>query len=242
MQRIKLTLAITSLAALAATTAPLDAQGRGKGPQGVPPGHMPPAGMCRVWYDGVPPGRQPAPTSCARAERTAGRNARVIYGPRTDRRTDRRDERRDERRDDGRYDGRYDGRRDGDERRRVDDPRRGSDCVDRNRDGWCDYVGDGRYDGRYDGRPDGSRSALPVMPSVSDLRADRLSRDQRAWLGSSGLRPQYLDQNRDGRPEVIHWRDSRGRTVQRWTDDDRNGRVDRVTYYDASGRMVREVR
>src|SRR6185295_18891393 len=50
--------------------------------QGVPPGQLPPAGMCRVWYDGVPPGRQPRATSCNEAERIASRDrsARVIYG------------------------------------------------------------------------------------------------------------------------------------------------------------------
>ncbi len=49
----------------------------------VPRGHLPPRGMCRVWIDGVPPGRQPAPTSCANAQRDRvqyGANARVIYG------------------------------------------------------------------------------------------------------------------------------------------------------------------
>ena len=61
------------------------AQGRGRGngrAQGIPPGQMPPAGLCRVWYDGVPPGRQPRPTSCNEAERIASRDqyARVIYG------------------------------------------------------------------------------------------------------------------------------------------------------------------
>ena len=30
----------------------------------VPPGHLPPAGSCRVWFPGRPPGHQPAPTSC----------------------------------------------------------------------------------------------------------------------------------------------------------------------------------
>src|SRR5687767_12944491 len=69
--------------ALAAGTA--DAQGRGRNranSQGIPPGHMPAAGQCRVWYDGVPPGRQPRTTSCHEAERIAARdrNARVIYG------------------------------------------------------------------------------------------------------------------------------------------------------------------
>lgn len=50
--------------------------------QGIPPGHLPPASQCRVWYDNRPPGRQPAPTTCARAEAVAqrDRNARVIYG------------------------------------------------------------------------------------------------------------------------------------------------------------------
>ena len=70
------------LIGLAATSA--DAQGRGRNArgQGIPPGQMPPAGMCRVWYDNVPPGRQPRPTSCNEAERVAARsnNARVIYG------------------------------------------------------------------------------------------------------------------------------------------------------------------
>src|SRR5687767_8213474 len=73
--------------ALAAGTA--DAQGRGRNranSQGIPPGHMPAAGQCRVWYDGVPPGRQPRATSCREAERVAARdrNARVIYGANTD--------------------------------------------------------------------------------------------------------------------------------------------------------------
>ena len=86
----------TALLALAGTTA--EAQGRSNGNKNkranqklekrVPPGHMPPAGMCRVWYDGVPPGRQPRPTSCAEAQRVAARDgdARVIYGSARDRR------------------------------------------------------------------------------------------------------------------------------------------------------------
>ena len=50
--------------------------------QGVPPGQLPPANMCRVWYEGQPAGRQPDATSCREAERLAARsrNARVIYG------------------------------------------------------------------------------------------------------------------------------------------------------------------
>ena len=62
--------AAASLIALALLAGSAEAQGRGRraNTQGIPPGHMPGPGQCRVWYDGVPPGQQPAPTSC----RTAG--------------------------------------------------------------------------------------------------------------------------------------------------------------------------
>jgi hypothetical protein len=66
-----------------AAASPSLAQGRGRySNQGIPPGQMPPAGMCRVWYDGVPAGRQPRATSCNEAERIASRDsrARVIHG------------------------------------------------------------------------------------------------------------------------------------------------------------------
>jgi len=33
---------------------------------GVPRGHYPPPGSCRVWYPNRPPGQQPPPTSCDR--------------------------------------------------------------------------------------------------------------------------------------------------------------------------------
>lgn len=75
---------------MGALTAPLGAQGRGgwgggDRARGIPPGQLPPAGSCRVWYDGRPAGQQPAPMSCREAERIASRNrnARVIYGART---------------------------------------------------------------------------------------------------------------------------------------------------------------
>jgi hypothetical protein len=68
-------------------SAGIHAQGRGRQAQGIPPGHVPPAGLCRVWYDNLPPGRQPAPTNCDRAEQIASRdrNARVVYGDRSTR-------------------------------------------------------------------------------------------------------------------------------------------------------------
>jgi hypothetical protein len=68
---------------LAATlaVAPLGAQSlKGRGQDGVPDGHRPPPGMCRIWIDGVPPGQQPAPTDCATAVRNRPANGRVIFG------------------------------------------------------------------------------------------------------------------------------------------------------------------
>jgi hypothetical protein len=46
----------------------------------IPPGQLPPAGMCRIWIDGVPPGQQPAATDCQTAVANKPANARVIWG------------------------------------------------------------------------------------------------------------------------------------------------------------------
>ena len=71
----------SALALIGLVAAPAFAQGR-RDSQGIPPGQVPPAGECRVWYDGRPPGQQPRSTSCSEAERIAARDsrARVIYG------------------------------------------------------------------------------------------------------------------------------------------------------------------
>lgn len=84
MLKLNLKLAFAATA-LVVVTSPLAAQGQGHGRRGhssdrVPPGQLPPAGMCRVWIDDVPPGHQPAPTDCSTAERYRPDNARVIYG------------------------------------------------------------------------------------------------------------------------------------------------------------------
>ncbi|MBY0495067.1 MAG: hypothetical protein K2Y23_12725 [Cyanobacteria bacterium] len=73
------------LLALMAGTSEAQGNGRYGRNQGIPPGQMPRAGMCRVWYDNLPAGRQPRETRCDQAERIASRdrNARVIYGPST---------------------------------------------------------------------------------------------------------------------------------------------------------------
>src|SRR6476619_320026 len=70
------------LAAVAAGGSSLQAQERPQ-PQepkaAVPPTHIPPPGMCRIWLDNVPPAQQPAPTDCASAARNLPRNGRLIY-------------------------------------------------------------------------------------------------------------------------------------------------------------------
>lgn len=45
----------------------------------VPRGHMPPKGMCRMWYHDRPPGHQPPAVSCRQIRRVPS-NARVIRG------------------------------------------------------------------------------------------------------------------------------------------------------------------
>jgi hypothetical protein len=50
--------------------------------QGIPPGHLPPPGQCRVWVDGTPPGQQAEPTDCRSAMQRAAdiEGARVVVG------------------------------------------------------------------------------------------------------------------------------------------------------------------
>jgi hypothetical protein len=90
----KLNVVLTAAAAVTLSAAPLSAQWGifGRSSNGVPSGHMPSRGMCRVWIDGVSPGRQPRQTDCRTAERERryyeqryGRRARVIYGERSNR-------------------------------------------------------------------------------------------------------------------------------------------------------------
>nr|WP_295371680.1 hypothetical protein [uncultured Sphingosinicella sp.] len=91
--------------------------------RGVPNGHRPPPGECRVWLPGLPPGQQPPPTDCRTARRDARQHGgRVIYGGREGRDEYRRRYRDDRYSDrDRRYydrDDRYhDGRRGRDDRR-----------------------------------------------------------------------------------------------------------------------------
>ncbi len=48
---------------------------------GIPPGHLPPPGECRVWIPGTPPGRQAAPRSCDGIMAVAPAGSWVLYRP-----------------------------------------------------------------------------------------------------------------------------------------------------------------
>ena len=164
-----------------------DKQRIGRNSQGIPPGHLPPPGSCRVWYDGVPPGRQPAPTDCYEAERIAARDryARVVYG--------------DSRRDDA---GIY-----RDDRRYPGDVRRGDDGR---------YPNDRRYpDGRRypetDGRrpnPNGNRTGERAVPRDGQYPGtyrypdSRTSRRGDIASSSDGFRRGYDDGVVKGREDV----------------------------------------
>ena len=221
--RIRIMHVVTSClagVAMLAAAGTADAQGRGKSKsKDVPPGHMPPAGMCRIWLDGVPPGRQPAPTSCADAERRAPRNARVIYGSSVSR--DSRDDRdRNRDRDDRTRDDRT-----RDDRTRDDRDR--NDCVDRDRDGRCDYT-------------EGRASVPEMVWGVVFGRGQRVD-DVRRIVGNNVERSRVTDANRNGVPETVTWLDGDNNIIQRWIDDDRDGRADRIAIYQ-NGRVMRVIR
>jgi hypothetical protein len=46
----------------------------------IPAGYQPPAGLCRVWYQGLAPQRQPAPTDCNTARSRLTANSFLVYG------------------------------------------------------------------------------------------------------------------------------------------------------------------
>ncbi len=55
----------------------------------VPPGHLPPAGQCRIWYPGTPPGRQPPAGDCRILSRQLPAGALLISHDRVWRYNDR---------------------------------------------------------------------------------------------------------------------------------------------------------
>lgn len=53
--------------------------GKARGLTGVPKGHYPPPGECRLWYSGRPPGKQPAPAKCSSLMGRVPAGAFVLY-------------------------------------------------------------------------------------------------------------------------------------------------------------------
>lgn len=53
---------------------------------GIPRGHMPPPGLCRVWFPGRPPGHQPPPGPCAKLAHSVPPHAWLLRRPTTARR------------------------------------------------------------------------------------------------------------------------------------------------------------
>lgn len=51
-----------------------------RGPADIPPGQMPPPGLCRVWIPGHPPGHQPPPGDCSRLRHEVPRGAILVEG------------------------------------------------------------------------------------------------------------------------------------------------------------------
>ena len=48
--------------------------------RGIPRGHLPPPGACRIWYPGTPPGHQPPPGSCRELRHHVPRGAWLVRG------------------------------------------------------------------------------------------------------------------------------------------------------------------
>lgn len=51
---------------------------------GIPPGHLPPPGACRIWQPGQPPGHQARPGDCATLSRKVPTGAWLVHRPAED--------------------------------------------------------------------------------------------------------------------------------------------------------------
>ena len=51
---------------------------------GIPPGHLPPPGECRIWVPGTPPGHQREAGACSTLERQVPQGAWLIHRPSKD--------------------------------------------------------------------------------------------------------------------------------------------------------------
>lgn len=52
---------------------------------GIPPGHLPPPGLCKIWIPGNPPGHQAKARNCNNIERSAPAGSWILYRPGEDR-------------------------------------------------------------------------------------------------------------------------------------------------------------
>jgi hypothetical protein len=51
---------------------------------GIPPGHLPAPGQCRIWIPGTPPGHQAKSRSCVNVEKAAPAGSWIVYRPSED--------------------------------------------------------------------------------------------------------------------------------------------------------------
>ena len=51
---------------------------------GIPPGHLPPPGECRIWFPDQPPGQQPPPGKCDHLRHNVPIGAWLIERPKND--------------------------------------------------------------------------------------------------------------------------------------------------------------
>jgi hypothetical protein len=205
IKQIMLAATIAAFAAMPAAAQEKQLTGGDK----IPPGHRPPAGMCRIWLEGVPPGQQPAPTDCKTAVANRPANGRVIFGddyaakgkkPEAEARDDRRGARRE------------DASNEEDERRGRDG--QGVQTVT-------------------------ASQSLPEMMGAVLYAQDRRPADVRRWLGTSNFTPRFtaragrapdrvtwvdangqvmqvwIDNNDDGQADVVELY-QKGRLVTRY--------------------------
>ena len=213
-----------ALLALVATTAEAQQGNKGKrGPDKVPPGHLPPAGMCRVWIDGVPPGRQPRPTDCATARRDAPANSRIVYsdGSTRDPRAWERDRNRCERYDrEGRC---VVWRRDEDRDRDRDRPAYIPNRSESDRDGGV--IRPDEPVRTRDGR------AFPVMRDARTVPFAGGSNAMKEWTPDGTKSVRQFDGDRDGRAERAEFYDGDKRLTAIWFDRNEDGQIERIEWY-----------
>ncbi len=197
--------AAAALVLVGIVASPLGAQERGgrygARTQGVPPGHLPPPGECRVWYDDRPAGQQPPPTSCREAERVALRDryARVIYGGDPDPRDDGWGDRDDDRRDRGRAiprGGRYPYPERYPDPNRYPYPESRYPYPDR-------YPGERRYgsvpfDNGYKDGYDKGREDARDNDAYDPVRHSRYRSADRGYDRGYGTKEEYKDRYREG--------------------------------------------